>query len=70
MGRKACTEPQCLYKGALYLTFLFGDIVTFNITISCLDVVLVRRSTELLRLDKEAKTQADIVIMCIMFIRL
>jgi len=19
MGRKACTEPQCLYKGALYL---------------------------------------------------
>jgi hypothetical protein len=22
MGRTACTEPQCLYKGALYLTFL------------------------------------------------
>jgi hypothetical protein len=21
MGRTACTEPQCLYKGALYLTF-------------------------------------------------
>jgi hypothetical protein len=21
MGRAACTEPQCLYKGALYLTF-------------------------------------------------
>jgi len=20
MGRKACKEPQCLYKGALYLT--------------------------------------------------
>jgi hypothetical protein len=20
-GRTACTEPQCLYKGALYLTF-------------------------------------------------
>jgi hypothetical protein len=20
MGRTACTEPQCLYKGALYLT--------------------------------------------------
>ena len=20
MGRKACTQPQCLYKGALYLT--------------------------------------------------
>jgi hypothetical protein len=21
MGGTACTEPQCLYKGALYLTF-------------------------------------------------
>ena len=21
MGRTACTEPQCLYKGALYLPF-------------------------------------------------
>jgi len=21
MGRTACTEPQCLYKGVLYLTF-------------------------------------------------
>jgi len=21
MGRTACTEPQCLYKGALYRTF-------------------------------------------------
>ena len=23
MGRTACTEPQCLYKGTLYLTFIF-----------------------------------------------
>jgi hypothetical protein len=22
MGRTACTEPQCLYKGALYLTYI------------------------------------------------
>ena len=21
MGRTVCTQPQCLYKGALYLTF-------------------------------------------------
>jgi hypothetical protein len=26
MGRTACTEPQCLYKGALYFTCL---LVTF-----------------------------------------
>jgi len=24
MGRTACTEPQCLYKGALYLYFIFN----------------------------------------------
>ena len=23
MGRTACTEPQCLYNGALYLTFIY-----------------------------------------------
>jgi len=23
MGRTACTEPQCLYKGDLYLFYLF-----------------------------------------------
>jgi hypothetical protein len=22
MGRTACTEPQCLYKDALYLTYI------------------------------------------------
>ena len=25
MGRTACTEPQCLYKGALYLTTFFRE---------------------------------------------
>jgi hypothetical protein len=23
MGRTACTEPQCLYRGALYLVYLW-----------------------------------------------
>ena len=23
MGRMACTEPQCLYKGALYVLYLY-----------------------------------------------
>jgi len=23
MGRTTCTEPQCLYKGALYLTYIY-----------------------------------------------
>ena len=28
MGRKACTEPQCLYKGALYLYLLPISIIS------------------------------------------
>jgi len=33
MGRTACAEPQCLYKGALYLTFtdLTDNTMTFVI---------------------------------------
>ena len=31
MGRTACTEPQCLYKGGLYLTFTF----TFTLQLYC-----------------------------------
>ena len=27
MGRTACTEPQCLYKGTLYITFYILDLV-------------------------------------------
>jgi len=27
MGRRSCTEPQCLYKGALYLTFTLAEEV-------------------------------------------
>jgi len=28
MGRTACTEPQCLYKGALYLLFYYKHHAT------------------------------------------
>jgi hypothetical protein len=48
MGRTACTEPQCLYKGALYhylYVFLFrghpGEVVTalwlfmLSLSLSC-----------------------------------
>jgi hypothetical protein len=32
MGRTACTEPQCLYKGALYLFYLkLYFVITFQI---------------------------------------
>ena len=27
MGRTACTEPQCLYKGAFYFTLTEGGVV-------------------------------------------
>jgi hypothetical protein len=32
MGRTACTEPQCMYKGALYLTFAFGNNESISFT--------------------------------------
>jgi len=31
MGRTACTEPQCLYKGALYLFFTYWISYTSSI---------------------------------------
>jgi hypothetical protein len=31
MGRTACTEPQCLYKGALYLTFIHERNLSFRV---------------------------------------
>jgi len=31
MGRTACTEPQCLYKGALYLLFTLPQRGTVNV---------------------------------------
>jgi hypothetical protein len=44
MDRTACTEPQCLYKGALYLTFE-GHIIDTNskkeeVTINMKDIVI------------------------------
>jgi hypothetical protein len=32
MGRTSCTEPQCLYKGDLYL-IIIGSISTFTYTV-------------------------------------
>ena len=26
MGHTACTEPQCLYKGALYMAYIFTSL--------------------------------------------
>jgi len=30
MGRTACTEPQCLYKGALYLYLILNPDQDYN----------------------------------------
>ena len=42
MGRTACTEPQCLYKGALYLFFNL-DIITARLG-RILRIVIFRKS--------------------------
>ena len=42
MGRTACTEPQCLYMGALYLPYIFTSVllVTNTPNSSTTDTVL------------------------------
>ena len=47
MGRTACTEPQCLYKGALYLYPLpSGEINVINVITEELLKVIFRYKTE------------------------
>jgi len=44
MGRTPCTEPQCLYKGTLYFTYIYlvyQGMVTFTIVVT-LDSMLTR----------------------------
>jgi hypothetical protein len=38
MGRTACTEPQCLYKGALYLTSVPVQVCTLPYLSACTGV--------------------------------
>ena len=51
MGRTACTEPQCLYKGALYLNFYFTDmyIIMFLNTQAASPISLVQLCTSQLQ---------------------
>jgi len=42
MGRTACTEPQCLYKGALYLYFSLVEVYQCFAEAYCLRIVKVK----------------------------
>ena len=46
MGRTACTEPQCLYKGDLYLFFIFP----FRDRVRCDGSFVLRRYTDAVRI--------------------
>jgi hypothetical protein len=37
MGRTACTEPQCLYKGKLYLFYLNTDFSEAQLIVSSIE---------------------------------
>jgi hypothetical protein len=39
MGRTACTEPQCLYKGALYLFYLCTFIISLFVLLRIKNVL-------------------------------
>ena len=53
MGRTVCTEPQCLYKGALYPYLLIGTLVDvknsqllnnyldINLTLGALQITII-----------------------------
>jgi len=42
MGRTACTEPQCLYKGDLYL-YLYWFFTATMVTRTRLNVIYIAR---------------------------
>jgi len=46
MGRTACTEPQCLYKGALYLYLLHNHFWHSSCTILPLNIKIKTRSVQ------------------------
>ena len=33
MGRTACTEPQCLYKGALFFFIMFMNVIFLKLNV-------------------------------------
>ena len=55
MGRTACTEPQCLYKGALYLTFLCA-------------LHFLRQAHSFLRIKRQRTQHATIVTLFVHFL--
>ena len=48
MGRKSCTEPQCLYKGARYLHHAF----TYNSYWQVVTIVLENNIAPIFRVEK------------------
>jgi hypothetical protein len=46
MGRTACTEPQCLYKGALYLYVSFSVLYSYIRPKSIIFFVCFKKRTE------------------------
>jgi hypothetical protein len=69
MGCTACTEPQCVYKGAFYLTFLHEKCVRARACVcvcacACVRVrVRVRACVCLITL----KTNKEILVSCEIF---
>ena len=47
MGRMACTEPQCLYKGALYVFTYFRIEIMSNFPNECTYTMVVTHSSNL-----------------------
>jgi hypothetical protein len=63
MGRTTCTEPQCLYKGALYLTFYIMKTWTELCQISYVQHMYINLTNDN-KLSTRGQTFAKLKIKC------
>jgi len=61
MGHTACTEPQCLYKGALYLYLSSSSIL------ECYTVSIGKQLSTLQKIASPSQDQALRELRCIHF---
>ena len=63
MGRMACTEPQCLYKDALYLSFtLSGVLVLYSQQLVFVIIVMLTSASEV-RMELTSLADGNITSM-------
>ena len=62
MGRTACTEPQCLYKGDLYLYLylILSYLTVYTVTLAGFFTIALSLNTGAMYLKLSGKTASEI----------